>query len=161
MAEQNSTSKRKGNRRWVRVVLFVSLAVNLLVVGLVVGALLSGPHGRDRPELRGLGYGPFVRALSKEERSALHEALARNADSFRHNRAELRAQFEALLMALRTEPFDAAEVERLFAEQRDRILERRRLGQASLLERIMAMSPQDRAAYADALDRKFRRRDRE
>ncbi len=161
MTERNSTPKRKGNQRWVKIVLFVSLTINLLVVGLVIGALISGPHGRDRTELRGLGYGPFVRALPKEDRSALHEALARNADSFRNNRAELRAQFEALLMALRTEPFDAAEVERLFAEQRDRILERRQLGQDSLLERIIAMSPQDRATFADALDRKFRRRNRE
>ena len=160
MTEQSSTPGSKGSSRWVKIVLFTSLAVNLLVIGLVVGALLSGPHGRDRTELRGLGYGPFVRALPKEDRSALHGALARNAHSFRDNRAELRAQFEALLTALRAEPFDVSEVERVFAEQRDRILERQLMGQDSLLERIVAMSPQDRAAYADALDRKLRRGDR-
>ncbi len=161
MADQNSTPngprKRLGR---TKIVLIVSLAVNLLVVGIVAGALLAGSHHRDRTALRGLGYAPFVRALPDEDRMALHEALERDADSFRDNRAELRAQFEAFLTALRSDPFEAEEVERLFAEQRDRILERQLLGQGALLERIAAMSPEGRIAYADELDRKLKRRKR-
>jgi len=157
MTDRKFTWKGLKNMRWKGVVLFVSLAINFLVVGLIVGALLAGPHGHDRTALRGLGYAPFVRALPTEDRAALREALARDADSFQHNRAELQVQFEALLAALRRNPFDAGEVERLFAEQRGRILERQRLAQNYLLERIAAMAPQDRAAYADALGMKFRR----
>ena len=145
---------------WTKIVLFASLSVNLLVIGLVAGAMLAGPKDRDHTALRGLGYAPFVRALPKEDRLALLEALARGSDSFRDNRAELRSQFEEFLAALRADPFDSAEVERLFSEQRNRILERQQLGQGFLLERIVAMSPQDRAGFADALDRKLKRRSR-
>ncbi len=158
MTDQDSTPKSRRSRRWTRIVLFASLAVNLLVAGLVVGALLAGPHGRDRTALRGLGYAPFVNALPKQDRHALNHALERNEDSFRVNRAELKARFEELLAALRADPFDSNEVKRLFAEQRNRILERQRLGQDSLLERIIAMSPEERSAYADALDRNIKRR---
>lgn len=160
MTDRNFAWKGLKDMRWKGVLLFVSLAINLLVVGLVVGALLAGPHGRDRTALRGLGYAPFVRALPSEDRVALREALARDAESFRHNRSELQVQFESLLAALRKDPFDAGEVERLFAGQRERIVERQRLAQDYLLERIAAMAPQDRAAYADALGMKFRRHSR-
>ncbi len=157
MTDRNFIWQGLKNMRWKGVVLFVSLAINLLLVGLIVGALLAGSHGRDRTALRGLGYAPFVRALPGEDKAALREALARDADSFRHNRAELQVQFESLLAALRKDPFDAGEVERLFAEQRGRIVERQRLAQDYLLERIAAMAPEARAAYADSLGMKFRR----
>ncbi len=157
MTEQDSALNPKKKRGWMKILLFASLAVNLLVIGVVAGALLAGPHDRDRTVLRGLGYAPFIRALPDKDRSALREALERDADSFSDNRAEIRARFEALLTALRVNPFEVSEVERLFAEQRDRILERQRLGQSALLERIVAMSPRERADYADALDRKLKR----
>ncbi len=161
MTERDSASKGpKVKLGWTGIVLFGSLAVNFLVIGVMAGALLAGPHDRDRTALRGLGYAPFMRALPEKDRSALHEALERDADSFRDNRAELRAQFEAFLAALRADPFDASEVGRLFSEQRNRITERQFLGQSYLLDRIATMSARERAAYADALDRKLERRSR-
>ena len=58
---------------WVKVLLAVSLALNLLVAGIVVGARFGdGPHGHDgRPGPRG-GFdpalGPFSRALPEPYR---------------------------------------------------------------------------------------------
>jgi len=161
MTDQDPNLKRdKGKTRWTRIVLFASLATNLLVIGVVAGALIAGHDDRDRTALRGLGYKPFMSALPREDRRALREALERDADSFRDNRMELRAQFEAFLAALRADPFDASEVRRLFSEQRNRITERQFLGQSYLLDRIATMSARERAAYADALDRKLERRSR-
>ncbi len=146
---------------WGRIVLVASLAFNLLIVGMVAGAMLGGPRDRDRnPVLRDLGFGPFVGALPRHDRVALAAALRREAGPFRENRAELRRQFEAILDALRADPFDPAGLERLVAEQSRRIGERQRLGQRLLLERIAGMSAAERAAYAAALDHALRRRPR-
>ncbi len=159
MSETNPTPEPKKRRHWGKVVLFVSLAFNLLIMGLVAGALLGGPRDRDRnPVLRDLGYGPFVHALPRADRAAMTQALKREAGSFRENRAELRRQFEAFLTAVRNEPFDAEYAKRLISEQQGRIGERQRLGQQLLLERLAAMSSGERAAYADKLDNLLRRR---
>ncbi|MDJ0824646.1 MAG: periplasmic heavy metal sensor [Rhodobacter sp.] len=158
MADTNPPKPRK-RRRWGKVVLFVSLAFNLLVVGLIAGAILSGPRDRDRnPLLRDLGFGPYAQALPAYDKIALTRALRREAGAFRENRAVLRQQFEAFLAALRAEPYDHAEVTRLVTSQQDRIQDRQRLGRDLLLERIAAMDAAERAAYADALDKSLRRR---
>ena len=65
--------------RWSKLVLFISLAVNLLILGVVIGHLFLGPP--DRPhemKARDLGFGPFVQALPEKD----HTALRSNARPF-------------------------------------------------------------------------------
>ena len=146
--------------RWMTVALVVSVAVNLLILGLVVGA--SFGHDRDDMRtrmagMRELGATPFVMALEPRDRVALGRALAREAEPLRTNRAELRQRFEALLSALRAETFDRASVERLIADQRTAASRRQEIGEAALLQFLEEMSPAERRAYADRLDRSLRR----
>jgi uncharacterized membrane protein len=151
----------KTRRPWGKIVLFVSLALNLLVVGVVIGAVVNGPRDRDRnPALRDLGFGPFVHALPRADRRELGEALLRQAGAFRQNRAEMRASFEAFLGALRAEPFDPDVLLQVVNDQQVRITERQALGRQLLLDRIEAMTPDQRSAYANDLDRSLRRGDR-
>jgi len=146
---------------WGKIVLFVSLALNLLIAGLVAGAVLNGPRDRDRnPALRDLGFGPFVYALPRADRRELGDAMRRQAGAFRENRAEMRTSFEAFLSALRAEPFDPEALRRIVNDQQSRITERQNLGRQLLLERIEAMSVAERAAYAEELDRSLHRRAR-
>ena len=150
-----------GKRRmpWGKIVLFSSLALNLLIVGLVAGKMLGSGRDRDRNPLLGeIGYGPFVHALPRADKAAMTEALKREAGSFRDNRMEIRRQFEAFLEALRADPFDAALVAKLITDQRSRIGERQALGQKLLLERIESMTASERSEYADALGHMLRRR---
>jgi hypothetical protein len=146
--------------RWMRVTLFASLAVNLLIAGLVAGALLRGPDAPDRdrrPALDDLGLGPFVAALPLGDRVALGRDVRREAGAFRANREALRAQFETFLGMLRSEPFDAAAAAALITEQHEKLLERRGIGRDLLLERLAGMTAEERRAYADRLDRLLRR----
>lgn len=146
-------------RPWGKIVLFLSLALNLLIIGLVLGAVSGGPRDRDRsPALRDLGYGPFVQALARSDRQALSAAIRAESGSLRENRAALRAQFEAILGALRADPFDAEAFNTLVVDQRSRVSERVQIGQDLLLKQIAQMTPDDRAAYADALDKSLKRR---
>lgn len=152
---QEQTRRRWG---WGRIALVASLAVNLLIAGLVVGAFLHGPPDRvGRPQPRDLGFGPFVDALPREDHRAMLQAMSREEGSFRERRMALRRDFEALLSALRAEPYDQAVVDQLVNSQQEEVFESLRLGRDLLLERIADMDAAERAAYARALEEGARR----
>jgi uncharacterized membrane protein len=145
---------------WVKVALVASLALNLLVAGLVVGAMAR--HDRDDRGMRGdvpreFARSPFLGALDADDRRAVGRELMREEGSLRENRAELRARFERLLVAIRAEPFDRAAIEAILDEQRAAGARRLELAEEAVLDRLSGMTPEARAAYADRLDRSLRR----
>ncbi|MEO1024072.1 MAG: periplasmic heavy metal sensor [Pseudomonadota bacterium] len=145
-------------RRWLMPVLFVSLAANLLVVGVLAGAMLSpdGPrHERQDRQARGLVGEPFIRALPREDRRALVGEAMRNRERIRESREALRERFGAFLEVLRTDPFDAEEAARLFSAQRQAAVRRQEIGETLLMNRLQEMTPEERAAYADALEQQL------
>lgn len=147
----------KGLRR----ALYVSVAINLLVVGTVVGMFAAhgfrGAHGD-----RGPGFGRYTAALSPEDRAALREAYRARmvgvrdsgdkAEGYLGLRAKFKAERAELLTALRVEPFDPDVVQALFERQKNRMASGMELGQTLLLQRISAMSPTQRAAFAARLE---------
>lgn len=155
MADQG---KPRASRNWTKIVLVVSLALNILVISMVAGAWIGGPRDRDRnPALRDLGFGPFVAALPDDDRHEMGQAIKREAGAFRANRAEMRAMFEGFLAALRADPYDTQALTQIVTGQQAKVTERQALGRRLLLERIGAMDGAERAAYADALDASLRR----
>jgi len=156
-----SKNKDKTRPGWMRIALFTSLAVNLLIVGLVGGALLR--HDRQslndahRAPLRELGYGPYGRALSASDRSEIGKAMIGRSGDLRANRAEFRAQITTLLGALRTQPFEPAVVQNIIVLQQEKLIERQEIGRQLLLDRINAMDDKERAAFANRLERSLRR----
>lgn len=142
-------------RKWFTPLLFVSLALNLLVVGILAGWLLSpgGPRGESREyaQVRGLVGEPFVRALPKEERRALLRSAVQNRERLRENRDVISRRFAAFLTALEADVFDEATVASLLEEQRQAAIRRQEIGEALLIERLAAMTPEDRKAYAARL----------
>lgn len=146
--------------RWMSLLLVLSLAVNLLIAGIVIGSVATRDRDRPggRPDLAGdLGRTPFVAALDRGDRRALARALMREAGPLRESRSELKARFESLLAAIRAEPFDRASVERLIADQRHAAGRRQELGERLLLDYLEGLTPEARRAYADRLDRSIRR----
>ncbi|MBC2837094.1 periplasmic heavy metal sensor [Gemmobacter straminiformis] len=151
--EQSGGGKPSG--RGVRIALAVSVALNLLIVGLVAGAVLrdGGPRGRMMGEL---DFGPFTEALTREDRDALRQAFVERMPDMRDMRRQMRTDFAALLAALRAEPFDPAALREVMANQSSRMQERLQIGQSLMLERLEAMSPEARAAFADRLEERLR-----
>ena len=144
-----------GRVRWL---LFGSLAVNLLILGVVIGWVLSpdGPRRDDRPA-RSLMGAPFAEALAPEDRRALLREMRGRADRIEGTRDELRARFETLLGALRAEEWDRDAVTAVLDDQRRAAEGRQRLGEELLLDRLDAMTPEARRAYADRLEERVRR----
>ncbi len=140
--------------RWMRIVLVLSLALNLAGVGVVAGAVLGHSKKPPRSAMVGdLGFGPYTDALSAEDRRALRSAFVERAPDFRDLRKVMRADFDRLLAILRTEPYDAAAATEVIAAQRDRARQGFELGQDLLVERLGAMTAEERAAFADRLER--------
>lgn len=147
---------------WMRILLLASLAVNLLIVGLIVGAMLFGRgHGDGSERLRAardLAPAPFVLAVEREDRRALvSELRERSAPYRRRDRAEVRAALEDLLHVLREEEFDAAAIQSLMEDERRRALGRQEAGQQVMLEYLSNLSDEERRAYADRLEEIVRR----
>lgn len=147
-------TQKRSSPRWMRVVLVLSLALNLLIVGAVVGAVSSG--GKGGPRLSDVSFGPYTAALGREDRRALRRAIRDTAG--RPDRAAARENFQTFLTVLRTEPLDVAEMTRVFEAQGALAQARLAAGKAALLEHIAEMSAADRAAFADRLEEVLRRR---
>jgi uncharacterized membrane protein len=138
-------------RNWMRVALFVSLALNLLVLGVVAGRILSdGPpdwvrRGGDDPAI------PYARAFEPDQHAALRRDLR---GAFEHHRPAggFLAEYRQALDLLRADPFDPGAFDALLDRQAVGAEARRRAGQAVLSAQIAAMSPEARRAYAARLE---------
>ncbi len=115
MAEADVTKPKSGGR-WTTWALIASLALNLFVAAVVVGAGMRHhrpPHG----DVREVGFGPFTDALTREDRAALRDAFIAAAPDFREKRRDAEAGFARLVASLRADPWDRAATEAVLAEQ--------------------------------------------
>ena len=145
-------------RRWLMPLLFASLAVNLLIVGIVVG--WSQSDGRkDRPQgpIRGVLGETFVRALPQDARQAIRREIVNERARITESRDALRERFQAFLSALRSDPFMPEEVMRLLEEQREVGITRQKFGEELLMRRLNEMNAAERSLYADALEKQLKK----
>lgn len=146
------TPPRAPMRGWIKVLLFTSLAVNVAVAGLAIGAVLRhGDMVGHRADRAGPFGGPYTSALSREDRRAIWQQMRGMQGEGRPSREDIRAEFAAVVQALRADPYDPGLVRAIVGRQFDAGIARQQAGQALLLERIDAMSPAERAAFADRL----------
>ena len=141
--------------RKLRIALALSLAVNLAIGGVLAGSFLrDGPPGGGRD----FGLGPISEALSREDRKALRAAFVAQHPDIGAGRQAMRGDIDALLAALRATPFDPAALDGALAAIAQRNGALIATGRAVLAERIKAMDPAKRAAFADRLEKKMQQR---
>ncbi len=146
--------------RWMRVTLVLSLALNLLVVGAILGAALSGGG-----KWRGGGHserfaGPLTRAFSEEDQRVLKRRMAVAYMSERDGWGAHRAAMKSLAEALRQTPYDAEATRAEMEGMRALLGQRFDTAQNVLADHIAKMSDADRAILADRLEEELRRRRR-
>ncbi len=108
-----------------RMALFISIALNLIVLSMAVGAYIAGARlqrpvaEQMHPQLpRTPSSRAFMGALSPDARRAVRERLLQNGPALRAAReAALRARQHVFEVA-RQEPYDAAAVKQAFAAMR-------------------------------------------
>lgn len=142
-------------RRWPKVLLGVSLALNLLVLGVVGGAIwrFGGPHDMRSPP-RSIGAAMF-HELPRQDRRVLREGSNKgHAD----RRARQQADAKAVDAALRATPFDRTALEVVLNGQLSRRAHFQKSVQDAWLNRIAGMSRADRLAYAERLNKRLSER---
>jgi uncharacterized membrane protein len=164
---------------WLRVALGVSLALNLAVLGIVLGSVgrdrmddMRSHGGAEMQGAEGMRWGgrtprgsesamalsPYVAALPAQDRRAIGREVFGQARSEGIGLRELRASVEAVIVALRAEPFTPDTVATELARQRTALSRVQEVSQAALLERLQVMSVEERRAFADRLEAGLRRR---
>jgi uncharacterized membrane protein len=149
----SDTSVVKAPGKGLRIALAVSVAANLAVVGMGIGAFM---HGHDGPAgVRELGFGPFTEALTRQDRQALRKALVAKLPEMMQVRQEVMQDTQALLAALRADPFVEAQLTAVMDAQRARMAQRFEVGQGLMRDLLLAMSPEARLAFADRLEERL------
>lgn len=137
-------------RLWLRLAFGASLALNLLVIGLVAGtAFRYGGKDGMRPPPSSFGA-TMYRQLSRDDRRALRAAMKNGGPKDQFARRKSEAQ--AIGAALRADPFDADAVETLLEGQASQRRDWQMSVQTAWMARLEKMSPAERTAYADRLE---------
>ncbi|MDV4143632.1 MULTISPECIES: periplasmic heavy metal sensor [Shimia] len=134
-------------RRGVRIVLILSLAFNLLILGLAVGAVLSGgPKGH-----RDMRMPAHVRALDHADRRAIGRGIRAAYQEGRFEHGSTRSQSQALADLIAAPEVDRAALAGLLNAMETAKRTRYEVARDVWLDRVEGMSATDRAAYAARL----------
>ncbi len=151
MTHSPDTAAMAAPPKTLRWVLVASLALNLAVGGMMLGAFLrGGPDGRDG--LRDMGFGPYDAALLPQDRDTLRKALRQKAGDLKTNRAMAGADLVAVVTTLRASPFDPAALAAAMTAQQDHLSARMELGTEAMRAFLISLSPQERLDFADRLE---------
>lgn len=144
------TEAPKPKRRlWLKLLFALSLALNLAVLGAVAGAVWR--HGGEWGGAERHGGPAMLRALSPEDRRAVfREARAAGAGKA-PERAAASARMDRLVAVLGADPLDEEALRAIAAEQRTQAGARLEAISAAWQARVLSMSAQERAAYAQRL----------
>lgn len=157
--EQDKSGKMRWP--WLKIALGVSLAVNLLIIGFLVGAVTrhmgdGGPSARS-PGLGAFGA-PYMLALTKDDRRDVLRALRKDSRDVIPDRDARRKMFADVVELLRAQPFDPAALETAVAQQADVTVRVQKRAQAAWFEVVSGMSDAERQDYAQTIEAVLQRR---
>ncbi|WP_416951843.1 periplasmic heavy metal sensor [Tropicimonas sp.] len=152
-----SDMPRPRRRRGMRILLFVSLALNLAVIGMIGGAIHRFSSGDGEPPhmvSRELGLAPFRFAFDSGERKQLDAMIRSRNDELGIGRQEWRRSYIDALAAIRAEPFDAGGFRAAMERQAELSVSSRRAGLEIMISQFEAMTSDERQAFADRFARR-------
>jgi uncharacterized membrane protein len=152
MTDTNQPETKK--RRWLPIVLGLSLGANLLIVGVMAGAFLNaregGPH-RGPGVFGPTGLGIYARALSWDDRKELRKKLLSKRERLTQGRAALSNHVNALIEVLKAGELDETALRTVFDTQLGAANDQITFGQEALIAQIKSMTAQERIEFGDAL----------
>ena len=137
---------------WTKILLIISLALNLAVAGIVIGASFGHKHAGDRSErFFGVGMRPYVASLPESQRQNVRKRLIQGRETARAVRRDLHQSARNVQDALSGDPFDPAALRGAFAEQRTIYGALAANGHEALVDILANMSDRDRAQFVENL----------
>lgn len=141
-----------------RVVLVLSLALNLAIVGLVAGfSYRSGVNGKP-PQRFEVGLGPLGQALTREQRREIGEKLRGNQDVRRQSHRETIRIMNQIAEIVRTEPLDRGALQSVLGTGSQRLEDLQNAALEALLAQIEEMDADERLEFAARIEEISKRR---
>lgn len=138
------------HRRWLLPALVVSLALNLLVVGMIVADhMRPPPKGRiTGPSFSEILPRSFFRELPEARRAEFRKVFQQNRQAFREDRQALRDSALAVAASLSAQPFDDAAVQSAIDAYGSRSRELVDLGMGIAKQVVVGLTPEERQSLA-------------
>ncbi len=167
MSDKTPTSPVEGAadrpqaKRWPRVLLVLSLTLNLLILGVIAGAQVRDVRDLrrapppTRETLRDTGMAPFFDAMPRDMRGRMGAQMRSRMGAHGPDRDMLAQEMRDMIAVLKTEPYDAAALTALLNAQQARAEARAAAGRKLLLNQIAGMSAAERERFADELSKLF------
>ncbi len=152
MTTKSATAGYKTSPK-VKIILVVSLAINLLIAGMMGGMMYRAngiPHMDTH--LRDVGFKVLVNALTRKDRFMMGRALR---EKFGNRDARLslaRLKINELVKVLQASDFDGNKVETILRSNALNIVPRQEAGVRMLIDRLKSMTAKERQTYVDRLD---------
>lgn len=145
------TEKPKNGRRGRRILLIASLALNVVVVCVAIGAFV-GIRNHDGPSMEaGRFSAVYVRALEHEDRRAIGKHIRKAYRADRSDRQADRDRVVQMVAVLKADPLDATAL-RNVRQALDESAQRRRMVAFDVwLGYVEKMTNEQRTAYADRM----------
>ena len=144
-----TSTKFKSRNLW-KILFGISLALNLLIIGAVGGAMIrmsKGPVANHRAS--GLLY---MRALNFEDKKSFRKELFRNKDSRKIGRAKEYSSYSSAVKILKKDPFDRKAFEELLDQQTKFSKSSQRSARLALVAQITKMTKEERSIYSERLE---------
>lgn len=151
---------KTSGRRGLRIALILSLAVNLMLIGVLVGGVIRYAHRPPTVAMQ-TDFRNLWRALPSDARTNLRETVRdpgfpsdRRPRPSREERRERVERMNAdIIAALRADPFDGEVLAVLLDGERDAITRRMQAARAAFVAQVAALSSAERAEMARSLER--------
>ncbi|SHJ71584.1 Heavy-metal resistance [Shimia gijangensis] len=148
----DEATKKPRMRRSVRILLIVSLALNLIIIGLVLGAALShGGKGRGPDAYSDGPQSPIALALSWEERRDVGKKIRAAHRKHASDRKVEKIRYETLISALNGDPYDPDAVSMAREALDQASWDRRQIAYDIWVTHVGKMSVEQRQDYAERL----------
>ena len=145
----SASTDLKPRNLW-KILFGISLALNLLIVGALGGAMLRVGKG---PVVKHRASGNlYMQALNFEDKKALRKELFKNKDSPKVIRAKEHSSYSSAVKILRKYPFDRKAFEDLLDQQTKYSKSRPSLARAVLITKIENMTKKERLIYSKRLE---------
>lgn len=143
-------------RNWLNVLLVVSLTINLILGGFLVGRL-SASHaflgGHPDPTA---GLFGIVREFDPARRKQLQPLLRDHFSTLRPQIRVMRDQHRAIVAALTAEPFDAQALTVELSRTREQLMDTQIASHEALVELASQLDPTERTQLAEGMHRRGR-----
>ncbi|MCP5074791.1 MAG: periplasmic heavy metal sensor [Rhodobacteraceae bacterium] len=141
----------KPRSKWVKPVLIASLAINLVVLGLVVGAAFGGHH-RPGPGIKApQGVRSYISAMTPEQREVFDQRSLHSLSGSIKTLRKLRTGHKDVMAAIVTAPFSEDNLRAAMDRQRGDVSAIMGEFQEELIVTLVAMSDEERMQYVERM----------